>query len=99
MKYYHNNESDIIESLDDIRSDYELFGDEYDTFDDFLNACMASNNGVLTPVSVRLTTVKRRLNEKLVLAQKYGYDEYADELADLLEEMDTLSKYARAERA
>ena len=99
MKYYHNNETDVIESLDTVRADYELFGDEYDTFDEFLNACMTWNNGALTPVSVRLTTVKRRLNEKLVLAQKYGYDEYADELADLLEQMDILSKYTRAERA
>lgn len=98
-KYYHNNETDVIESIDTIRSDYyEIFGDDYETFGDYLSACMTWNNGVLTPVSVRLKDVKRRLNEKLMLARKYGYDEYADELADLLEEMDNLSKYNR-ERA
>ena len=98
-KYYHNNETDAIESIDTIRSDYyEIFGDDYETFGDYLSACMTWNNGALTPVSVRLKDVKRRLNEKLMLARKYGYDEYADELADLLEEMDNLSKYNR-ERA
>ena len=36
--------------------------------------------------------VKRELNRKLALAQKYGYDEYADELARLLEKMDAFRK-------
>ena len=95
-KYYYNNEIDAVENVDTIRSDYyEVFGDDYETFSDYLNACMAWNNGALTPVSVRLKDVKRRLNEKLMLARKYGYEEYADELADLLAEMDSLSKYAR----
>ena len=98
-KYYHNNETDVIEELDTIRSDYyEVFGQDYDTFDDYLTACMTWNNGALTPVSVRLQDVKRELNRKLMLANKYGYEEYADELADLLEQMDKLNKYAR-ERA
>ena len=95
-KYYHNNETDVIESLDTIRTDYyDMFGEDYETFDEYLNACMTWNNGALTPVSVRLQSVKRELNRKLMLAQKYGYDEYADELADLLEQMDILSKYNR----
>lgn len=99
MKYYHNNETDTIESIDVIRSDYyEIFGEDYDTFDDYLNACMTSNNGALTPVSVKLRQVKRELNRKLILAQKYGYEEYADELADLLEQMDIYSRYTKAER-
>lgn len=98
-KYYWNNETDDIENVDTIRSDYyEVFGQDYDTFDDYLNACMSWNNGALVPVPVRLKDVKRRLNEKLMLARKYGYEEYADELADLLAEMDRLSRYTR-ERA
>lgn len=36
--------------------------------------------------------VKRELNRKLALANKYGYDEYADELAHLLEMVDTFRK-------
>ena len=96
-RYYHNNETDTIESIDTIRTDYyDLFGDDYETFDDYIEACMTYNNGALTPVSVKLKQVKRELNRKLMLAQKYGYDEYADELADLLEQMDILSKYARS---
>ena len=95
-RFYHNNETDVIEEIDVIRSDYyDVFGDDYDTFEDYLNACMTWNNGALTPVSVKLSAVKRELNRKLELSRKYGYDEYAEELADLLEQMDTLNKYAR----
>ena len=36
-----------------------------------------------------IETVKNELNRKLALAQKYGYEEYADELAILLEKLDT----------
>ena len=95
-KYYYNNETDTIESIDYIRTDYyNLFGDDYDTLEDYITAAQWYNNGALTPVSVKLAGVKRELNRKLMLAKKYGYDEYADELADLLEQMDILSKYNR----
>ena len=40
-------------------------------------------------------TVKFELNRKLMLANKYGYDEYADELAFLLEKLDTFRKSNR----
>jgi hypothetical protein len=33
-----------------------------------------------------------------MLSRKYGYEEYAEELADLLELLDYYGKYARAER-
>lgn len=36
--------------------------------------------------------VKRELNRKLALAKKYGYEEYADELAHLLEMVDAFRK-------
>ena len=39
-----------------------------------------------------LDNVKRELNRKLMLANKYGYDEYADELAHLLEKLDAFRK-------
>lgn len=42
-----------------------------------------------------LDNVKRELNRKLALANKYGYSEYADELAILLEKLDAFRK-ARA---
>ena len=37
-------------------------------------------------------TVKRELNRKMELARKYGYDEYADELAYLLEKLDAFRR-------
>ena len=39
-----------------------------------------------------LDNVKRELNRKLALANKYGYDEYADELVTLLEKLDAFRK-------
>lgn len=39
-----------------------------------------------------LDNVKTELNRKLALANKYGYDEYADELAILLEKLDAFRK-------
>lgn len=42
-----------------------------------------------------LDNVKRELNRKLALANKYGYDEYADELARLLEKLDAFRKARR----
>ena len=96
MKYYYNNETDTIESLDVIRSDYyELFGQDYETFDDYLSACMTYNNGVLTDVTEKLRSVKRELNKTLSLARTYSYDEYEEEIIRLLADMDTLSKYVR----
>ena len=39
-----------------------------------------------------LENVKRELNRKLALAYKYGYAEYADELAILLEKLNAFRK-------
>ena len=98
-KYYYNTESEVLESIDTIRSDYELFkDDEYDSFEDYLTACMWYENGVLIDVSDRIREVKEELNQKMELANKYGMDEYIDELAKLLEELDTLNK-AKAGKA
>lgn len=98
-KYYYNTESDELESIDTIRSDYELFkSEEYESFEDYLCACMWYENGVLIDVSDRVREVKEELNQKMELANKYGMDEYIDELAKLLEELDTLNK-AKAGKA
>lgn len=98
-KYYYNTESEVLESIDTIRSDYELFkGEEYESFEDYLTACMWYENGVLIDVSDRIREVKEELNQKMELANKYGMDEYMDELAELLEELDTLNK-AKAGKA
>ena len=97
MKYYYNNENDEIESVETIRSDYyEVFGDDYETFDDYLNACMAENNGALTDVVIMHKRVKRELNKKLALAQKYSMEEYEEEILYLLSELDRYGKYIRS---
>ena len=97
-KYYYNTESGKLENIDTIRSDFGLFDSEYDSFEDYLTSCMWFNNGVLIDVSDRVREVKEELNRKMELANKYGMDEYIDELAELLEELDTLNK-AKAGKA
>lgn len=95
-QYYYNSEIDEIQSIDTVRTDYyDVFGQDYDTFEQYLSACMYYNNGVLHDVTDKLRDVKRELNRKLALARKYGYDEYEDEILSLIEQMDTFSKYAR----
>ena len=92
--YYWNNETDDIISEDVFRSDYyDKFNDDDMTYDEYLARSMTYNNGVLMDVSDRRAEVKKELDRKLMLARKYGYDEYADELYNLLAELDRLGKY------
>ena len=49
----------------------------------------------LENITDNVDNVKRELNRKLALANKYGYDEYADELARLLEKLDAFRKARR----
>lgn len=51
-----------------------------------------SRNAEQVELVDNVETVKRELNRKMMLANKYGYDEYADELARLLEKLDTFRK-------
>ena len=37
--------------------------------------------------------VRQELNRKLMLARKYGFDEYSDELVNLLAKLDRFRKY------
>ena len=94
--YYWSNETDDIISEDVFRSDYyEQFNDDDMTYDEYLAHSMYFNNGALYDVTDKYRDAKRALNEKLMLARKYGYDEYADELIDLLEQVDRFGKLAR----
>ena len=40
--------------------------------------------------------VKRILDEKLILARKYGFSEYADEICALMAKLDEIGKYIRS---
>ena len=50
---------------------------------------------VLDNLTDNVENVKRELNRKMMLAHKYGYAEYADELAVLLEKLDAFRKARR----
>lgn len=64
--------------LESIDTEYaELESFDADAFDTFDN----------------IGNVRQELNRKLMLARKYGFDEYADDIADLLARLDTLRKY------
>lgn len=98
-KYYWNNETDEVMDLGDIRRDYyDVFEDPDElSFDEYLARCMSYNNGVLRDVSDKYQETKDELNRKLILARKYGYDEYADELVNLLGDLHRYGKYTRSE--
>ena len=100
VSYYYETENQSIITEEDIRS---IFEDEKSSeirstyeedfrFCDYIEHCMHYNNGTLYTIHERYDDVRNELNRKIKLAEKYGYDEYSDELADLLAEMHTLSK-------
>lgn len=92
-RYFYNTENGQIESEETIRTDYfDVFGADYETFSDYLSACMTDQNGVLITLDARLAEVKREWEWTYSEAMAYGYDEYAEELAELLAEIDRLRK-------
>lgn len=98
MKYYHNNETDAVESTGDVRKAYKEFGSEYATFDDFLSACMWWNNGALTPISDYIAKLEKRLGH--ITHSAIMHDEwelYQDEIDNLTQEIDRLNIYRRLE--
>lgn len=85
MAFYYCNEDDRILSTDEIRHDYyEVFGEDYESFDDYLKACMYWNNGALIPLADHVNTLKRRLNKVLSLIRNEAEREwYEDEIETL----------------
>ena len=62
MKYYFENETQSVVSEDRIKAEYEEFGQDYDTFSDYLSACMYWNNGTLTPIHEKINAIYRQIN-------------------------------------
>ena len=50
MTYYYNNESECIETIEAVKQGFLFNLNEYDSFSDFLSACMYWNNGALYPI-------------------------------------------------
>ena len=89
MSYYYCNEDDRILSTDELRHDYyEMFGEEYESFDDYLSACMYWNNGALTPLADHVSAVRKRLAKVLSFIRCDADREwYADEIETLTAEI------------
>lgn len=93
MKYYYENETDTILSIDDIKRSYELFGKDYDSFEYYLSCCQWYNNGTLTPIEIKLSSIRRRLAEIEKSADLYGYEFFQDEINNLTAQANEFSKY------
>lgn len=99
MYYWNRETGDVIDSdyIEQIYSDareYDAITGECETLDEYINRCMYSNgDGSLYTVREHYEKVKRELNEKLIVARSCGFEEYTEELADLLAEMHSLSKF------
>lgn len=44
---YWNNETDEVVTMEDLMQSFPLFGNEYESFDDYVSACQWYNNGAL----------------------------------------------------
>ena len=63
MNVYWDNETDSIVTEKELHENYERFSmKDYDSFDDYIMACMWFNNGSLTPLESHIEKVKRDLN-------------------------------------
>ena len=97
--YFHNNETDTVESISDIRRSYDRFGDEYDTFQDYLSACMWWNNGALTPLEDYASSLEKQLAHLQHCAIIHdAWELYQDEIDELMAELEQLSIYRRCEQ-
>ena len=82
---YWNNETDTVETMEDLRRDYGLFAEEYQSFDDFVSACQWYNNGALEPLYKHISKLENEL-------EKYS-DYYDDsEKESIRNEIETLKR-------
>lgn len=84
-KLYWNSEADTVETLEKIRSAYDLFSPEYESFDYFLSACMYWNNGALVPLNEKIDRLQRRLD-------RYGNSLDIEEIEEITQEINSYKK-------
>ena len=65
----------------DILASIDMEGADVETFDADVDA------------SESIANVRKELDRKLILARKYGFDEYADDIIDMLAKLDALRRY------
>ena len=96
-RFFYESETGAVIDVDSLRTLYETTDDELitdtdTTFDEYIERCMSYNNGTLHTIHEMYEDSKRKLDNLLRMAQKYGYEEYADELAEQLADMHAWSK-------
>ena len=57
MKYFYNVETGQYDDMDAVRNAYNMYAHEYESFENFLSACMTINNGALQDLTTRYNTV------------------------------------------
>lgn len=63
MNMYWCNETDSIVTEDELKENYRnIYASEYETFPDYLSACMWYNNGALTDLYSHISKLKKDLN-------------------------------------
>ena len=86
MKYYYNIDSDKVEPETRIQDDYrKYFSEDYDTYGDYLSACMVWNNGSLRTMESHI----RRLETELT---RYAGSYEPEEIREKQEEISLLRR-------
>ena len=98
MKLYYSTEYDEVITEDNLREYWTEFSPEYETFSDYVSACMWYNNGNLIPLETKIDSLKKLLARAEYNVDKYGCpEEYADEIEQLNAEINMLSEYMKEE--
>ena len=93
MTFYYNVDTEkyVVES--DVWKDWkELYSDEYDNFQDYLNACFTYNNGSLESLRTREIYLKREMrklmNSELFEPEDIEYHENELKTIAILEKLE-----------
>ena len=98
MKAYYDNEMNTIVSEDEIRGCFESDNAGFETFSEYLTACMYYENGSLIPLPEKIDGLKRELARMEYTSIHCGFpEEYREEIGILREEIKQLSEYMKGE--
>ena len=89
MKYYWENETQEVISEAKVKAEFSMFGHDYESYSDYLSACMYWNNGSLTPLAEKISSVKKEILRKESLNDEF----YSEDVAELKLLLDYLTSF------